>query len=69
VLEFAVPVSEGEGDGFEFFLQDGDLAVEGVDLPFLLSALSDLEAVDLLSQHEDAVFGEGLGCVERDIRW
>ncbi len=61
MFELAVPVSKGKGGGLQFFLEKGDLPVEGVDLAFLFSALADLEAIDLLGEHEDAVFSEGLG--------
>lgn len=69
MLELAVAVGEGEGGAFQFFLEGGHLAIEGVDLALLFGSLADFEGVDLFGQHEDPVFGEGFGWVRRGVRW
>jgi hypothetical protein len=57
VLEFAVAIAEGQDHSLQFFLQGCDLSVEGVQLPFGLSPLPNLQAVDLLGEHEDPILG------------
>lgn len=61
MFEFAVAIGEGQDYSFEFLLEGGHLAIQGVQFAFSFCALPDLEAVDLLGEHEHAVLGQGLG--------
>jgi hypothetical protein len=68
VLQLAVLIAETDDHGLKFLLQIADLSIQGIEFSLGLSLLADLEAVDLLSEHQHAILREIFGWMRDEVR-